>query len=87
LRQAVALPYFAHDLNAVDLVPHLAILGEGGAQLGDQVQRHAMLDIFIRVDDDVAFLRRDQIRDDLVLELAGFLRGFRLILGAVASES
>jgi hypothetical protein len=34
-----------------------AVLVEGGAQLGKRIERRAMADIFVLVDDDVAFLR------------------------------
>ena len=59
---------------------HGAVLGEGRAQLGDALERHAMLDVFVGVDDDVALLGRDGVGDDLVLELAGLLRGLGLVL-------
>ena len=57
-----------------------AFLVEGGAQLGDAVERRAGADIFVLVDDDVALPRLDRDRHDLVLEAPGLLRRLRLVL-------
>ena len=58
-----------------------AVLGEGRAQLGQRLIGRAMRMIFVLVDDDVALLGRDREGNDLVLELAGLLRGLGLVLG------
>src|SRR5215468_6331839 len=57
-----------------------ALLLEGGLQLGHRIERGAMTRIFVGVDDDVALAGLDGDRDDLVLELAGLLRGLGLLL-------
>src|SRR5215470_9172451 len=57
-----------------------AFLLEGGLQLGHRIERGAMTRIFVGVDDDVALAGLDGDRDDLVLELAGLLRGLGLLL-------
>src|SRR5258708_5845143 len=57
-----------------------AVLGEGGAQLTDAVERGAVLGKFVGVDDDVALARLDGDGRDLLLEPAGLLGRFRLVL-------
>ncbi len=59
---------------------HRAFLVEGRPQLADRVESGAVLGIFVGVDDDVALARLDRDRDDLILELAGLLRGLGLVL-------
>jgi hypothetical protein len=54
-------------------------LVEGRAQLGDGVERHAVLDVLV-IDDGVALAALDGDGRDLVLELAGLLRGLGLVL-------
>ena len=51
-----------------------------GLELGHRIQRGAMARIFVAFDDDVALAGLDGDRDDLVLELAGLLRGLGLVL-------
>src|SRR5216683_2857647 len=69
-------PAFAKDGSVT------AVLGEGGAQLTDAVERGAVLGKFIGVDDDVALARLDDDGRDLVLEPPGLLGRFRPVLRA-----
>ena len=57
-----------------------AVLLEGRLELGHRIERRAMARIFVIGDDDVALAGLDGDRDDLVLELAGLLRGLGLVL-------
>src|SRR5439155_13261972 len=59
---------------------HRAVLLEHRLELAELVDRGAMADIFVLVDDDVALARGDRHGDDLVLDLARLLGGFRLVL-------
>ena len=57
-----------------------ALLVEGGAQLAERFERGAVLGIFVRIDDNVAFATLDGHWRDFVLELAGLLRRLGLVL-------
>ena len=59
---------------------HRAVLLEHRLELGDGIERRAMADILVLVDDDIALARGDGDRRDLVLEPARLLRGLRLVL-------
>src|SRR5690606_2490846 len=59
---------------------HGAGLVERRAQLGNALQRSALADVLVLVDDRIALLALDGDSDDLVLELAGLLRGLDLVL-------
>src|SRR5215207_2109550 len=59
---------------------HRAILGEGGLQLADGLDRRAGADVLVLVDDGVAFPGLDGEGRDLVLEPAGLLRRLGLVL-------
>src|SRR5436190_12378950 len=56
------------------------VLLEGRLELGHRVDGSAMARIFVGADDDVALAGLDGDGDDLVLELAGLLRGLGLVL-------
>src|SRR6516165_8797652 len=58
-----------------------AVFLKGRLQLAHGVERRTVARIFVRVDDDVALAGLDGDRHDLVLELAGLLRSFGLVLG------
>ncbi len=55
-------------------------LSKAGRSLPIESMVVAVLRIFVGIHDDVALARLDGDRDDLVLELAGLLRGLRLVL-------
>src|SRR5580700_3131354 len=57
-----------------------AFLVEGRPQLADRFERGAVLGIYVGIDHDIAFAALDRHRRDLVLELAGLLRGFGFVL-------
>ena len=59
---------------------HRTFLVESGTQLAKRLHRGAVLRIFVGVNDDVPLARLHRDGNDLVLELAGLLRGFRLVL-------
>ena len=59
---------------------HRAVLVESRLQLGHGVDRGAVADVLVLVDNGVALLALDGDGDDLVLELAGLLRGLGLVL-------
>src|SRR5215510_1006508 len=58
-----------------------AVLGECRPQLGYRLERRSMFGMFVSIGDDIAFARLHSHRHDLVLELSGLLRSFRLVLG------
>src|SRR5215467_1267747 len=58
-----------------------AVLGECRPQLSYRLERRSMFGMFVSIGDDIAFARLHSHRHDLVLELSGLLRSFRLVLG------
>ena len=72
-----AAPSLMPEALAAVTVPSLS---KAGPQLGDRLERGAVLGIFVGVDDDVALAGLHRDRRDLVLELAGLLRGLGLVL-------
>ena len=57
-----------------------AVFGKGRAQLLHGFHRGPMADVFVLIDDSLAFAGFDRVGDDLIREFASFLRGLGLVL-------
>ena len=65
-----------------DALPAVTVpsFSNAGRSLAIASSGHAVPRILVGIDDDVALAALDRDRDDLVLEPAGLLRGFGLVL-------
>ncbi len=66
------------DALAAVTVPSLS---KAGRSFCTEFERRARTDVFVLVDDRIAFPALDDHRHDLIPEFASLLRGFRLVLG------